>query len=103
MSLVPLIPESAPFSTEQRAWLNGFFAGMFSRSAVSAASTEVAPAALTPLTIIFGSQTGTAESLARRAAKEAGRRQFAATVLDMAQTDLAMLKAEKNVLVIVST
>jgi len=26
---VPLIPESAPFSPEQRAWLNGFFAGAF--------------------------------------------------------------------------
>jgi sulfite reductase (NADPH) flavoprotein alpha-component len=24
----PLIPESAPFSSEQRAWLNGFFAGL---------------------------------------------------------------------------
>ncbi|MGQ0457902.1 MAG: sulfite reductase subunit alpha [Hyphomicrobium sp.] len=27
---VPLIPETAPFSTEQRAWLNGFFAGLLS-------------------------------------------------------------------------
>ena len=27
---VPLIPESAPFSTDQRAWLNGFFAGLLS-------------------------------------------------------------------------
>ncbi len=27
---VPLIPENAPFSTEQRAWLNGFFAGILS-------------------------------------------------------------------------
>ena len=26
----PLIPESAPFSDEQRAWLNGFFAGLLS-------------------------------------------------------------------------
>jgi sulfite reductase (NADPH) flavoprotein alpha-component len=25
-----LIPESAPFSTEQRTWLNGFFAGLLS-------------------------------------------------------------------------
>src|SRR5207248_2059411 len=25
-----LIPEGAPFSTEQRVWLNGLFAGMFS-------------------------------------------------------------------------
>ncbi len=29
MMLVPVIPESAPFSSAQRAWLNGFFAGMF--------------------------------------------------------------------------
>ena len=27
---VPLIPESAPFSLEQRSWLNGFFAGLLS-------------------------------------------------------------------------
>ena len=30
---VPLIPESAPFSPEQRAWLNGFFAGLLSLDA----------------------------------------------------------------------
>ena len=28
---IPMIPDSAPFSSEQRAWLNGFFAGIFSR------------------------------------------------------------------------
>jgi sulfite reductase (NADPH) flavoprotein alpha-component len=28
LSAVSLIPESAPFNVEQRAWLNGFFAGM---------------------------------------------------------------------------
>ena len=27
---VPLLPESAPFAPEQRAWLNGFFAGLLS-------------------------------------------------------------------------
>ena len=26
---VPLIPESAPFTAEQRAWLNGFLAGLY--------------------------------------------------------------------------
>ncbi|MCX6950634.1 MAG: sulfite reductase subunit alpha [Verrucomicrobia bacterium] len=106
MSTVPLIPDTAPFSAEQRAWLNGFLAGVFSRA--PAANSDLrspisASAALTPLTILFGSQTGTAEGLAKKAAKEAGKRSFAATVLDMAQTDLAKLAAEKNVLVIVST
>src|SRR4051812_2692995 len=26
---IPVLPESAPFSAGQRAWLNGFFAGVF--------------------------------------------------------------------------
>ncbi len=104
-SVVPLIPETAPFSPEQRAWLNGFFAGMFSRGPAVASQLAGAPPAapLTPLTILFGSQTGTAEALAKKTAKEAGKRGFAATVLDMAQTDLTKLAAEKNLLVIVST
>ncbi len=102
MSSVPLLPDTAPFSPEQRAWLNGFFAGLFSRSGTSGAPAAAAPA-LQPLTILFGSQTGTSESLAKRAAKEAGKRGFAPTVVDMAQTDIAKLSSEKNVLVITST
>ncbi|MFT3781563.1 MAG: sulfite reductase subunit alpha [Nibricoccus sp.] len=105
--LVPTIPESAPFTAEQRAWLNGYLAGLFSRSPVAGSmpvpSASGTTAALLPLTILFGSQTGTAERLAKRAAKEAGKRGFATTVVDMAQTDLAKLSSEKHVLVITST
>ncbi len=101
---VPLIPDTAPFTPEQRAWLNGFFAGMFSRQPGTGSSPASAPSpALTPLTILFGTQTGTAENLAKRAAKEAGKRNFAATVIDMAQTDLTKLASEKNLLIITST
>jgi sulfite reductase (NADPH) flavoprotein alpha-component len=99
---VPLIPDNAPFTPEQRAWLNGFLAGVFSRTA-GANAAPAASQALAPLTILFGSQTGTAENLAKKVAKEAGKRGFAATVLDMAQTDLAKLANEKNLLVITST
>jgi sulfite reductase (NADPH) flavoprotein alpha-component len=102
---VPLIPDTAPFSPEQRAWLNGFLAGVFSRSPAvgGAPSPREATPALQPLTILFGSQTGTAEGLAKKVAKEAGKRGFAATVLDMAQADLARLGGEQNLLVITST
>lgn len=31
--ITPLIPENAPFSSEQRAWLNGFFAGLLAPEA----------------------------------------------------------------------
>jgi sulfite reductase (NADPH) flavoprotein alpha-component len=101
----PLIPDTAPFSPEQRAWLNGFLAGVFSRAPLGGGVTSPreASVALAPLTILFGSQTGTAEGLAKKAAKEAGKRGFAPTVLDLAQTDATKLAAEKNVLLIVST
>ncbi len=66
MTPVPLIPDNAPFSPEQRSWLNGFLAGVFSRSASSQPSAQPQPTALAPLTILFGSQTGTAENLAKK-------------------------------------
>jgi len=36
----PLIPESAPFSPEQRAWLNGFFAGLLSLDAAATPASD---------------------------------------------------------------
>ncbi len=103
MSTVPLIPESAPFSPEQRAWLNGFLAGIFSRAPGGTTSVSPAAAALTPLTILFGSQTGTSESLAKQAAKEAGKRGFAATILDVATVTVEQLPSHSNLLLITST
>ncbi|PTX92495.1 sulfite reductase subunit alpha [Opitutus sp. ER46] len=110
-TLVPTLPETAPFTAEQRAWLNGYLAGLFSRGPVDSAAgvnaSAPAPAStvppLAPLTILFGSQTGTAEARAKRAAKEAGKRGFAAVVLDLAQVDLARLAHERAVLLITST
>ncbi len=102
---VPVVPDNAPFTAEQRAWLNGFFAGLFSRSpsvgGVPSPRDSAAP--LTPLTLLFASQTGTAEGLAKRAAKEAGKHHFAPTILDLAACDVTRLAAEKNVLLIAST
>ncbi len=104
MSTVPLIPENAPFTAEQRAWLNGFLAGVFSRAAVSGSPVGAAGSqALTPLTVLYATQTGTAESLAKQAAKEAGKRGFAASVLDMAGVSIEQLPAHANLLVITST
>src|SRR5262249_46902989 len=68
-NLIPQLPESAPFTPEQRAYLNGFFAGLFSRVPVPASAAPAPAKTLEPLTILFGSQTGNAESLAKRIAK----------------------------------
>src|SRR5262245_15954429 len=42
--MLELVPEIAPFSAEQRVWLNGFFAGLLSLEA-EAAAAAAAPAA----------------------------------------------------------
>ncbi len=45
--LPPLVPENAPFSPEQRAWLNGFFAGLLSMDGgVQSLSRDAAAALL---------------------------------------------------------
>lgn len=42
MTAIPLIPDNAPFTAEQRAWLNGFFAGLFSTGEGTAAQPGAA-------------------------------------------------------------
>ncbi len=94
---IPQIPESAPFSAEQRAWLNGFLAGIFNQTAPAATERR------TPLAIVYASQTGTAESLAKKAAKTAASRGFAPAVLDVATVTAESLQSHPNLLLIAST
>lgn len=101
MQITPLIPDNAPFSAEQRAWLNGFLAGVLQRG-----RTDGAPApaeAKTPLLIAFGSQSGNAESLAKRLAREATGRGFAARAAGLDSLQPADLVKDRNVLLITST
>jgi sulfite reductase (NADPH) flavoprotein alpha-component len=100
---LPVIPENAPFSLEQRVWLNGFLAGYFARTAVPD-SPQIQPTKPTvPLLILFGSQTGTAEALAKRLAKEATLRGFNPSVVDAAQHATVDWKQESSLLIVTST
>lgn len=42
-NLVPVIPDSAPFTAEQRAWLNGFLAGLFSKAPAGHVAASAPP------------------------------------------------------------
>src|SRR4051812_36906328 len=86
--VVTFIPETAPFDRDQRLWLNGYMAGLLAGKNVAASAADAAdiraPAPTVPLTILFGSQTGTAQNLSKRIAKEAASHGFAAQVIDAA-------------------
>ncbi len=106
MNLVPCLPENAPFTPEQRAWMNGFLAGLFSNAnAVLAPGPGPAGAGptATPLLIAFGSQTGSAQGLAKRLAKEAGSRGFAPVMKELNAVAPAELATLARCVVITST
>ncbi|WP_269537863.1 sulfite reductase subunit alpha [Cerasicoccus fimbriatus] len=102
-ALVPFLPENAPFTAEQRAYLNGLLAGIFSGSPASLPMPAESAAPARPLTILFGSQTGNAETLAKQTAKKAKAQGFAAEVFDMEAYPTERLPNEQNLLIITST
>ena len=103
MTIVPLIPESAPFTAEQRAWLNGFLAGVLNKGATGSMPSLAAASTKLPLLVAFGSQSGNAESLAKRLAREATNRGFAARAAGLDSLQPADLVKDQNVLLVTST
>jgi sulfite reductase (NADPH) flavoprotein alpha-component len=112
-----MLPETAPFpadqiaaldhiisvsSAEQRTWLSGFLAGYQAANAPQP-TAAAPPARRAPLTILFATESGNAETLAAAARKAAGKLGFAARVLDMADATPAQVAGAQNLLVIAST
>ena len=105
MTNIPFIPESAPFNAEQRAWLNGFLAGLFSQVPGGAPQLNAAPPKPPgeSLVILFGSQTGSAEGLAKKLAKESESRGFAPKLFALNDYEQANLPAASKAVIISST
>ncbi len=95
-----LVPEDAPFTSEQREWLSGFLSKTFG-TALDDAAEQDGP--VVPVTILVGSQTGNAESCAKKMAKGLNGGRFETEVVDMGQYDPGRLAEEKNLLIITST
>ncbi len=117
MSILPVLPEVAPFPAEQRAaldriiaattaeqrfWLSGFLAGVEAANAPQRAPSA-SPAPRIPLTVLFGTESGNSEALGEGARKVAVKLGFAARVLDMADATPAQLAGAQNLLLIAST
>ena len=99
-TLVPYIPDNAPFDSDQRAWLNGFLAGIFS-SAQPAIATE-APLSL-KIAVLYASQSGTSESLARKVAKDLKSKGHIASLISLEGYTPAALAEERYAIIIAST
>lgn len=98
---IPFIPDNAPFTLEQRAWLNGFLAGLFAGDGQQAAVAESKPSHR--IAVLYASQSGTAEGLARRLAKELKAQGHQPVVSTLVGYAPAALAAEKYALIFAST
>nr|MBP6368707.1 flavodoxin domain-containing protein [Burkholderiales bacterium] len=98
---VALLPDDAPFSAEQRAWLNGFLAALLSRVAAREPPSTATPTAT--VEIVFASQTGTAEGLAKKLVKEAKGLGIEAHARDIGSMSLAALAGRQHVVIVAST
>ena len=100
----PVLPESAPLARNSRLWIDGLLAGMYSRAAGGGAG-ESEPAAAQPephaVTVLWASQTGTAEEFAAEAAQRLTESGCAPRLLEMNACEPADLTGD--VLVITST
>ncbi|MBC8126109.1 MAG: assimilatory sulfite reductase (NADPH) flavoprotein subunit [Gloeobacteraceae cyanobacterium ES-bin-144] len=110
-----MLPEHAPFHTNQRqaldsllsgldsvqrAWLSGFLA-----SAQTAGNAVPAPvvSARGKLTVLYGTESGNSETLADRAVKQAKKIGFQAVMKNMSDVSAADVAKFQNLFVIVST
>ena len=104
--LLPTLTES------QKVWLSGYLAASQSVSAtatsdVQASATGTVQTAAQPVskevTILFGSQTGNAQNIAKNAGKTLEGQGFQVTVSSMSDFKPNSLKKVKNLLIVVST
>jgi sulfite reductase (NADPH) flavoprotein alpha-component len=108
-----MLPDSSPFSPDQRKTLDSLLAGFdalqrgwlsgFLASGSAALVQAATPAAAGKLTVLYGTESGNSEELADRTVKEAKKKGFKAVMKNMSDISPADLAKEENLLVIVST
>jgi sulfite reductase (NADPH) flavoprotein alpha-component len=100
MQAPPFIPDNAPFTTEQRGWLNGFLAGLYSTAPTSPVADR--PPSL-KIAVLYASQSGTAEGLARKVTKDLKAKGHIASLISLEGYAPATLIAERYAIFIAST
>jgi len=93
----------ASLSPEQLAWIGGYLTGLVPKALGSDVTATSDAGGSADITLLVGSQTGNSEALAEQTHQLATSRGLRTVIKKMGDYKLPQLKAEKNLLVIVST
>jgi sulfite reductase (NADPH) flavoprotein alpha-component len=99
-NLVPFIPDNAPFTPEQRSWLNGFLAGLYSTASTGPVAD---PPPSLKIAVLYASQSGTADGLARKISKDLKAKGHIVSLSSLEGYTTAALIAERYAILIAST
>lgn len=97
------IPEDAPFDDAQRHWLNGLLSGLHAITSAASSAGGAQAEAGTALTILYGSQSGNAEALAKDLRKFSKTQGFEATVAGLDDLQVSDLSALNHLLIVAAT
>ena len=102
--ITPKVPDDAPFNEAQKQWLNGLLTGLSviagAKKNNSAASEEVV---LTPLTVLYGSQSGNCEALSKDIRKYSKAQGFEAKISELDSFDRDSISDVKHLIILCST
>ncbi|MCQ0971450.1 flavodoxin domain-containing protein [Paracoccus sp. TK19116] len=96
-----LLPEDAPFDDTQRRFVDGLLLGLAAVAEAQGGKSQTAGG--TALTILYGSQTGTAESLSKDLRRRAAAEGFAATIAELDSVTPKDLAGIEHLLIIAAT
>jgi len=112
---VPTLPQSAPFDSGTRLWVDGLLAGLFSRNEAPRPAPEpvakeptieppkAKPAKRAPVVVLWASQTGNAEELATDIAAQLGNADVPVLLRAMDDFPVGELATTRELLLITST
>ena len=100
---VSTLPVDAPFSGEQRQFVEGFLSALKSVQSAQKSSQAATDTPGAALTILYGSQSGNCEALSKDVRKAARNRGFGPDVLALDSLDFEQLSEIKHLLILCST
>jgi sulfite reductase (NADPH) flavoprotein alpha-component len=97
---IPCIPDNAPFTSEQRAWLNGFLASILSGASLAAVAD---PPPSLKIVVLYASQSGNAEGVARKVTKDLKAKGHIVSLISLEGYTPQALIQERHAIFIAST
>ena len=100
---LPFLPDDAPFSSDQKSWLAGFYAGLHTQMLQGQQSASQEAQASLTAHVLYGTQTGNSESVAEDLGASMRSNGINAVVASLDEVEIEQLTGMNYVFIVTST